>query len=308
MKQSNPRLSQSTELPHHPEMYNRPSASEAASVIYGREEELCFCRECRKTRHEFALSDSGEEQEHIPSFRASPKFQDAPTDSLVEFLRDNGLTSLLPILQEHEVTLTDLFLLSRDDFAEMKIPIGPRNRLISIIQRGQNASLSQSKLDLPRVDSELDSPKQQVKLSVKPATPEKPPLHSLSTVDSETPWQLRRKQLNEEVQSFLQEVEVLLERSEKKEVAHKPPEPVPQVSGTALSLQQLELLKSVQSGKETIEKGLESLQRSIAELKENRDSRGASPVLRQESSRGGGSPPKTKLPLNMKKALASRLK
>jgi len=317
----NQRLSQSTDLPPRPlpvkADLGRPIASEAASLMYGHDEELCFCRECRLARHEFTLSDSGDEHEHLPSFRASPKFQDTPTDSLTEFLKANGLVSLLPILQEHEVSYSELFLLTREDFAEMKIPIGPRNRLLSVLQKGQSVSLSQSKLDFPRIDPELDSPKQHSVPTVKPATPEKPPLHSLSSSEAETPVQLHRRQLNEEVESFLQEVDELFSRSQrKKEVAPvmKQPEAVPQpmsqpmaqpTSG-ALSSQQMELLKSLLSDKETIEKGLESLQKSISELKENRDSRGASPVPRQESSRG--SPPKTKVPLNMKKGLSNRLK
>lgn len=324
MKQMNQRLSQSTDLPPRPlplkADLGRPVASEAASLLYSHDEGLCFCRECRLARHEFTLSDSGDEHEHLPSFRASPKFQDAPTDSLTEFLKANGLISLLPILQEHEVTLSELFLLTREDFAEMKIPIGPRNRLLSVLQKGQSVSLSQSKLDLPRIDPELDSPKQHSIPSVKPATPEKPPLHSLNSSEAETPVQLHRRQLNEEVESFLQEVDELFSRSQRKKesgpvlkqaeaVPQQLPQSVspqvPQPSG-ALSSQQMDLLKSLLSDKETIEKGLESLQKSISELKENRDSRGTSPVPRQESSRS--SPPKTKLPLNMKKGLSNRLK
>ena len=318
MKQMNQRLSQSTDLPPRPiplkSELSRPVASEAASLMYGHEEELCFCRECRLARHEFTLSDSGDEHEHLPSFRASPKFQDTPADSLAEFLKAHDIGSLLPILQEHEVTFSELFQLTREDFAEMKIPIGPRNRLLNVLQKGQSASLSQSKLDFPRIDPELDSPKQHSVPSIKPATPEKPPLHSLSSSEAETPVQLHRRQLNEEVESFLQEVEELFTRSQRKKEskpvvkqAEPVPQAVPQAASKELSSQQMELLKSLLSDKETIEKGLESLQKSISELKGNRES-GASPVPRQESSRGSGSPPKTKVPLNMKKGLSSRLK
>lgn len=310
MKQAQSKLSLSTDLssrlPTYKQDLARLVASEAASLLYNPKEEFYSRGEFSSSHNEFALSDSDEERERLPSFRTSPKFQDVPVDRLAEFLKEQGLSALLPILQEHQVTFSELFSLTREDFAEMKISIGPRNRLLNALKRGQNVYPIQSNVDLS--STELDSPKQHSAPTIKPASPEKLPIVSInSSSEAEKPVRLHRRQLNEEVENFLQEIEDLLR---KKTTTHAPkaPETVLQAANSSVSLQQMELLKSLMSDRGTIEKGLESLQRSISDLKENRDSRDASPIPRHDSSRGSCNSPKTKVPLNMKKGLASRLK
>lgn len=307
MKQAQSKLSHSTDLssrlPSYKQDLARLVASEAASLLYNPKEECYSRRELASSQNEFfALSDEEEERERLPSFNTSPKFQDVPVDRLAEFLKEQGLSALLPILQEHQVTYSELFSLTREDFAEMKISIGPRNRLLNALKRGQNMFPIQSN------GTELDSPKQHSAPTIKPASPEKLPIVSInSSSEAEKPVRLHRRQLNEEVENFLQEIEELLRKKPTTNTT-KTPETVLQTTNSSVSLQQMELLKSLMSDRGTIEKGLESLQRSITDLKENRDSRDASPIPRHDSSRGSCNSPKTKVPLNMKKGLANRLK
>jgi len=55
-------------------------------------------------------------------------------DSLEDFLISNGFESLLPNFQENQLGLSDLPFLTKDDLVDMRIPIGPRNRLVKLIE------------------------------------------------------------------------------------------------------------------------------------------------------------------------------
>ena len=48
------------------------------------------------------------------------------------------LNELKNIFEEHYIFFEDLFLLTKEDFKEMKIPIGPRNRLLNFIKKYKN--------------------------------------------------------------------------------------------------------------------------------------------------------------------------
>ena len=85
------------------------------------------------------------------------------------------------------------------------------------------------------------------------------------------------------------------------------PQPVLVQPPAPVSTDQMEILRSLLSGREALEKGLESMQKSLSELKENRTSRDTSPTPPLNNSKVSVSP-KTKVPLNMKKGLINRLK
>ena len=54
---------------------------------------------------------------------------------LVTFLQNLNLDNLLTIFQNNYINFKDLFLLTKEDYIEMKIPIGPRNKLIYYIEQ-----------------------------------------------------------------------------------------------------------------------------------------------------------------------------
>lgn len=55
-------------------------------------------------------------------------------ESLEDFLISNGFENYLSNFQENQLSLSDLPFLTKEDLIDMKIPIGPRNRLIKLIE------------------------------------------------------------------------------------------------------------------------------------------------------------------------------
>lgn len=56
-------------------------------------------------------------------------------DKLIFILDNLELNELIKIFEKNYIFFDDLFLLSKDDFVEMKIPIGPRNRIINFLEK-----------------------------------------------------------------------------------------------------------------------------------------------------------------------------
>ena len=54
---------------------------------------------------------------------------------LIYILHNLELEELIDIFEKNYIFFDDLFLLSKEDFVEMKIPIGPRNRIINFIEK-----------------------------------------------------------------------------------------------------------------------------------------------------------------------------
>jgi hypothetical protein len=158
------------------------------------EENLCFCNECKYTRdQEFSISDDlvdGEmrirtpPKQHVlsptpklhdsdltlkPNEIISPRFVDVTytyppsvgDPKVKQFLLDLKLDSFINLFTENEICYEDLFLLSREDLAELKIPIGPRNRILNSLGKlqGINLDVSSSQLfsTLAKPSSDLDS-------------------------------------------------------------------------------------------------------------------------------------------------------
>ena len=160
----------------------------------GLEENLCYCNECKYTTYkEFSISDDladGEMRIRTPPTQivlsptpklhdsdltlkpneiTSPRFVDVtytfPTSGgdpkVKQFLLDLKLDSFINLFTENEICYEDLFLLSREDLAELKIPIGPRNRILNALGKlqGINLDVSSSQLlgTLTKPANDLDS-------------------------------------------------------------------------------------------------------------------------------------------------------
>ena len=59
-------------------------------------------------------------------------------DKLMFILNNLKLSYLINVFKNNYITFDDLFLLTREDLVEMKIPIGPRNKLINFITEYKN--------------------------------------------------------------------------------------------------------------------------------------------------------------------------
>ena len=64
----------------------------------------------------------------------TPRPKTAHEETLDEFLLVNGLENYAHILKENQVTMQDLPFLTKEDLIDMKLPIGPRKRLLSIVE------------------------------------------------------------------------------------------------------------------------------------------------------------------------------
>ena len=60
-------------------------------------------------------------------------------DIKLDFTLSNlELNELKKVFEDNYIYFDDLFLLTKEDFVEMKIPIGPRNRLLNFIKKYKN--------------------------------------------------------------------------------------------------------------------------------------------------------------------------
>ena len=66
--------------------------------------------------------------------RTPPKQRLPDPEGLEEFLQVNGLEKYLSFFQENQLTIQDVPFLTKDDLIDMRLPIGPRNRLLKIIE------------------------------------------------------------------------------------------------------------------------------------------------------------------------------
>lgn len=55
-------------------------------------------------------------------------------ENLDQFLDNLGLAEYVNVFKRNEISLEDLPLLSKDDLIDLKIPIGPRNRILNILR------------------------------------------------------------------------------------------------------------------------------------------------------------------------------
>lgn len=71
-------------------------------------------------------------------------------ENIEEFLSANGFENYITFFKENQLTLKDLPYLTKEDLIDMKIPIGPRNRLIKIIEGMENKDEARSNYEPTR--------------------------------------------------------------------------------------------------------------------------------------------------------------
>ena len=68
----------------------------------------------------------------------TPRPKTAKRETLDEFLHLNNLENYAYIFKENQVTMQDLPFLTKEDLIDMKLPIGPRKRLLSLVENMEN--------------------------------------------------------------------------------------------------------------------------------------------------------------------------
>lgn len=67
-------------------------------------------------------------------------------DETERFLEEVGLEKYVSLFKDNEITIEDIPLLTREDLIDLKLPIGPRNRLMNIIKDKFESSKIQRQL------------------------------------------------------------------------------------------------------------------------------------------------------------------
>ena len=78
-------------------------------------------------------------------------------EKLIFVLTSLELNELIKIFEQNFIYFDDLFLLTKEDFIEMKIPIGPRNRIINFMEKYKNIGKT---YDLEELSSFMEKYKQ----------------------------------------------------------------------------------------------------------------------------------------------------
>ncbi|CAG9319888.1 unnamed protein product [Blepharisma stoltei] len=74
--------------------------------------------------------------------RTEKKNKAGDGDKMTQFLKSLDLEKFQEVFQKQMVTFHDLKFLTREDLADMKIPIGPRNRILRALGKGVSNSSS----------------------------------------------------------------------------------------------------------------------------------------------------------------------
>ena len=88
--------------------------------------------------------DEGEDQKAGSSFGVVSSSDGTGDEKLLQFLQELKLESLFGIFKESQVQYADLPHLTNSDLAEMKIPVGPKRRILRAIRKRR------------RVENEMD--------------------------------------------------------------------------------------------------------------------------------------------------------
>jgi SAM domain (Sterile alpha motif) len=72
-------------------------------------------------------------ESHLKETRIRTPPRKEASDTLEDFLSLNGFDSYIQLFQDNQITIQDLPYITKEDLIDMKIPIGPRNRLITCI-------------------------------------------------------------------------------------------------------------------------------------------------------------------------------
>ncbi|OMJ72076.1 hypothetical protein SteCoe_29556 [Stentor coeruleus] len=94
-------------------------------------------RNASNTKSPLKPSNSPITKEFIPKEarpKVSLKRKLSSACNIEEFLTSNGFERYVNYFTESQITLADLPYLTKEDFNDMKMPIGPRNRLMKLIE------------------------------------------------------------------------------------------------------------------------------------------------------------------------------
>ena len=78
-------------------------------------------------------------------------------EKIIFVLTNLELNELIKIFEQNYIYFDDLFLLTKEDFMEMKIPIGPRNRIINFMEKYKNIAKT---YDMEELSSFMEKYKQ----------------------------------------------------------------------------------------------------------------------------------------------------
>lgn len=147
---------------------DRPDRSSAKRLALIRERVNSLASRFSGREKTRPSNDKAEDLEY--RIRTPPKKHEPPehcvedTDEYAcvdEFLKALGLEDLSAAFTEHQVSLSDLASLTRQDLIEMRIPLGPRNRILKEAQKLEvsgsiyNRELSTEASSFQRPSSEL---------------------------------------------------------------------------------------------------------------------------------------------------------
>ena len=102
---------------------------------------------------EFNLKNEKNENTKI----STKKNKEVYDEKLIFVLTSLELNELIKIFEQNYIYFDDLFLLTKEDFMEMKIPIGPRNRIINFMEKYKNIAKT---YDMEELSSFMEKYKQ----------------------------------------------------------------------------------------------------------------------------------------------------
>jgi hypothetical protein len=164
-------------------------------------------------------------------------------EGIEDFLSSNGFENYINYFQENQLTFADLPYLTKEDLNDMKMPIGPRNRLIKLIEN----------MDI----------KDEVRSNNEPSKRENANHYETSPM---------RSDLRDEVDKFMSELSQFSKRSEQQ---IRPPsiEPSSESFDSELNSQRifdnvLLLLKDISDKQNFMMKAIEENQKAITTLRQ----------------------------------------
>jgi hypothetical protein len=201
--------------------------------------DLCYCKQCKKdAMREITENESFENdfrirtppvqysKEIYPEYselssrskylHASPRFSEANLQSfemcyrLNEFLAQLELEEFSNLFRENRINYDDLKLLSKEDLAELKIPVGPRNRILHAL----------GKITSTDIKNEIETVLQPIHTNRDSITSSQPDSISLTsnsrrTVSPSPVQETSRGKLKGEVESFIWELQSMYKRRRK---------------------------------------------------------------------------------------------
>jgi len=119
----------SSRIPHNsrPKLAPRPASVNLEPKLVQLKSRITQIANNMRTNRDVLSSE-------ISSTRSLKQQNTNSTVTLESCLKSNNLEQYLKTFNENQLTLEDLALLTKEDFVDMKIPIGPRNRIMKLAE------------------------------------------------------------------------------------------------------------------------------------------------------------------------------